>query len=208
MKNSLFGQVKDAIRNAVSGHSEDQLHRQKHGNGELDISEGVLNSIASNASPEEQEQLKQFQNSLHQAYDTDGESHEREKSADITSDTLSHIVQNASSEEKAQLQQLQSTLEGGQSHAHGEAHTSSENVAADMLSHAQQSASPEEQAQLQQLQNTLGAAGQNHQTSQAHTSAASDENIAADMLSHAQQNASPEEQAQLQELSNDLKGTH
>jgi hypothetical protein len=54
----------------------------------------------------------------------------------------------------------------------------------------------------------LGAAGQNHQTSQAHTSAASDENIAADMLSHAQQNASPEEQAQLQELSNDLKGTH
>ena len=79
MKNSLFGQVKDAIRNAVSGHSEDQLHRQKHGNGELDISEGVLNSIASNASPEEQEQLKQFQNSLHQAYDTDGESHSKRK---------------------------------------------------------------------------------------------------------------------------------
>ncbi|MER2259744.1 MAG: DUF3813 domain-containing protein, partial [Priestia megaterium] len=120
----------------------------------------------------------------------------------------SHAQQNASPEEKSQLEQLQSTLEGGHSHAYDEAHTSSENVAADMLSHAQQSASPEEQAQLQQLQNTLGAAGQNHQPSQAHTSAGSDENIAADMLSHAQQNASPEEQAQLQELSNDLKGTH
>ncbi len=53
---------------------------KKNGNGELDISEGVLNSIASNASPEEQEQLKHFQNSLHQAYHTDGESHsQREK---------------------------------------------------------------------------------------------------------------------------------
>ncbi|WP_261763989.1 DUF3813 family protein, partial [Priestia megaterium] len=168
MKNSLFGQVKDAIRNAVSGHSEDQLHRQKHGNGELDISEGVLNSIASNASPEEQEQLKQFQNSLHQAYDTDGESHSKEKSADITSDTLSHIVQNASSEEKAQLEQLQSTLEGGQSHAHGEAHTSSESVAADILSHAQQNASPEEKSQLEQLQSTLEG-GQSHAHGEAHT---------------------------------------
>ncbi|MEH7139420.1 DUF3813 family protein, partial [Priestia megaterium] len=179
MKNSLFGQVKDAIRNAVSGHSEDQLHRQKHGNGELDISEGVLNSIASNASPEEQEQLKQFQNSLHQAYDTDGESHSQEKSADITSDTLSHIVQNASPEEKAQLEQLQNTLEGGQSHAHGKAHTSSESVAADILSHAQQNASPEEKSQLEQLQSTLEG-GQPHAHGEAHTSS---ENVAADMLS-------------------------
>ena len=72
---------------------------------------------------------------MHQAYDTDGESHSQEKSADITSDTLSHIVQNASPEEKAQLEQLQNTLEGGQSHAHGKAHTSSESVAADILSH-------------------------------------------------------------------------
>ena len=113
---------------------------------------------------------------MHQAYDTDGESHSQEKSADITSDTLSHIVQNASPEEKAQLEQLQNTLEGGQSHAHGKAHTSSESVAADILSHAQQNASPEEKSQLEQLQSTLEG-GQPHAHGEAHTSS---ENVAAD----------------------------
>ncbi|TYR79540.1 hypothetical protein FZC66_15745 [Priestia megaterium] len=120
MNQSIFGQVRDVLRNAVSNRSEDHNEHQhghsnnhKSHNGEFDISGAILKGVMSDVSPQEQQQLKQFENSLNQNYDSkqSASSHTPAGQMEIAENMLSHMEQNAALDERAKLHELAEDLE-------------------------------------------------------------------------------------------------
>ncbi|WP_110114543.1 hypothetical protein [Bacillus sp. CGMCC 1.16541] len=139
MRRSLFEQAKGAVerlKDAVTSSSRE--HREEMGsfehaherkaeqkdsvknhNGQLDMSSEMLKAAMASASPQEQQQLKQFNHSLNHAYGTskhetsmsEAAHHNGQGQMQIAEEILHFAENQANPEEKAQVEELAEEIE-------------------------------------------------------------------------------------------------